>query len=106
MSMSESEAVAFDVPEADSAFLSKQNEVLKALLATNGLCRSADVPVDQMVKKISHDVGAKLTEHVKEVRKERRKVSRRAESANKLAVITAIDDHITSCEQAIVFSRQ
>ena len=56
--------------------------------------------------KISHDVGAKLTEHVKEVRKERRKVSRRAESANKLAVITAIDDHITSCEQAIVFSRQ
>ena len=51
MSMSESEAVAFDMPEADSAFLSKQNEALKALLATKGLCRSADVPVDQMVKK-------------------------------------------------------
>ena len=103
MSMSESEAVAFEMPEADSAFLSTQNEALKALLATKGLCRSADVPADQMVKQISYDRGAKLTEHVKQVRKERRKVSRRAESANKLAVITAIDDHITSCEQAICF---
>ena len=101
--MSESEAVAFDMPEVDSAFLSKQNEALKALLATKGLCRSADVPVDQMVKKVSQDVGAKLTEHVKKVRRERRKVSRRAESAIKLAVITAIDAHITSCEQAICF---
>ena len=51
MSMSEPEAVVFDMPEADSAFLSTQNEALKALLATKGLCRSADVPVDQIVKK-------------------------------------------------------